>query len=78
MTIGNLAGANAANYTLGGGATTVEISNASITRADYAYNLTATQQAQEFTQGGGIAQISLPATATGVNGETVTGRHPLA
>ncbi len=76
LTIGNLTGANAANYTLGGGATTVGLSNAKITAADYTYNLTAEQQAQDFSQGGGIAQISLPQTAAGVNGvsvETVTG-----
>ncbi len=72
LTIGNLSGANSANYTLVGGATTVSVT-ASITPADYSYNLTAAQQAQEFTQGGGIAQISLPATANGVNSETVSG-----
>jgi hypothetical protein len=77
LTIGSLAGANAANYTLAGGATTVEITNARILPADYTYNLTEDQQAQDFTQGGGIAQISLPATATGVNGETVTGDFTL-
>ncbi len=73
LTIGSLSGANAANYTLAGGATTVQITNAKILPADYTYNLTEAQQAQEFTQGGGISQISLPQTANGVNGETVTG-----
>lgn len=73
LTIGGLAGANAANYTLAGGASSVEIATASITPADYAYNLTEAQQAQEFTQGGGLSQISLPETATGVNGEMVSG-----
>jgi len=72
LTIGSLAGVNSANYTLVGGASTVTV-NATITPFDYKYNLTLAQQTQEYTQGGGIAQISLPQTAEGVNSETVTG-----
>ncbi len=72
LTIGGLAGANSENYTLAGGATTVDVIS-SITVADYTYNLTEAQQAQEFTQGGGLSEISLPAAANGVNGETVSG-----
>lgn len=72
LTIGGLAGANAANYTLAGGADTVEV-GASIVKADYTYSLTQAQQTQDFTQGGGILAIDLPQTASGVNGETVSG-----
>ncbi|MDD3863583.1 MAG: MBG domain-containing protein, partial [Eubacteriales bacterium] len=72
LTIGDLAGTNAANYTLAGGADTITVT-ASITPADYTYNLTEDQQEQDFTQGGGLSQISVPQTANGVNSETVTG-----
>ena len=73
LTIGNLEGANSENYTLAGGATTVQVTNAKILPADYRYALTQAQQAQEFTKGGALSQILLPETAAGVNNEQVTG-----
>lgn len=73
LSLGDLSGANAANYALAGGAKTIEINNAKILAADYAYNLTPAQQTQEFTQGGAASQIVLPDSAVGVNSETVKG-----
>lgn len=73
LTIGDLTGANSGNYQLAGGSNTVDITNAKILPADYAYNLTPAQQAQQFTQGRGLSQIDLPQTATGISSEMVTG-----